>query len=48
MNTMGTHSEIFDDKPIDDHGVPFGARSKASVFKIEGESEGSRPLRFRI
>lgn len=45
---MGTHSEVFDDKSINDHGVPRGACSKASVFKIEGESEGSRPLRFCI
>ena len=45
---MGTHSEVFDDKVINNHGVPCGARAKASVLKIEGESEGSRPLRFCI
>ena len=48
VNGMGTHSEVFDDKVINNHGVPCGARAKASVLKIEGESEGSRPLRFCI
>jgi hypothetical protein len=45
---METHSKILDDKPIDDHCVPARARSKANVLKIDGESEGSRPLRFCI